>query len=276
MGPGPLTALSPLRYNLRMPDWDWTTVAVGVSLVVAGLLLAAIVAWRRSGYPLALAFLYSINWLITTGMWRVKVSGRLPVKRGEATVVVSNHISGIDPLLIQRSTDCIVRWMVAKEYVVHPAMGWAFRILQVIPVNRGGVDTASTKQAIRSLQNGEVVGMFPEGRINRTPAQTFMLPGRVGAAMVALRGRAKVVPVYVAGSPYNGTALGSMLMRANARVIVGEPMDISEFFDRATDRAVLEELTRRFMKAIANLSGHEEFEPTIAGRKWTTEADDVE
>jgi len=250
-----------------MPDWTFnvgTLVLVGLVVVLG----AATIAWLRSNYTLGQAFLYSVNWLITTFMWRVRVSGRLPAQPGQGAVIVSNHISGIDPLIIQRTTDFCVRWMVAKEYTVHPAMAWAFRVLRVIPVNRGGIDTAATKQAIRLLQNGETIGMFPEGRINRQPEKDLMLPGRIGAAMVALRAQVPVIPYYVAGSPYNGTALGSLLMRARARVIVGQPMDISEFYDRATEREVQEELTRRFLKAIATLAGHPEFEPQIAGRQW--------
>ena len=247
-----------------------------LAIVAAGLALCAVIAWRRSYYTLPQTLLYSFNTLVTSLLWRVKVKGTLPVKPGEPAVIVSNHISGIDPLLIQRAANCCVHWMVAREYVEHPAMAWAFRILQVIRVNRGGVDTGATKQAVRLLQNGEPVGMFPEGRVNTNPGETFLLPGRPGAAWVALRARVPVVPCYVEGSPYNGTALGSFLMLARARVTVGEPIDISEFYDRADDREVQEELTRRFLKEIAKLAGRPDFEPKLAGRKWKPdEADPV-
>jgi 1-acyl-sn-glycerol-3-phosphate acyltransferase len=164
--------------------------------------------------------------------------------------------------------------MVAREYVEHPAMAWAFRILRVIPVNRAGVDTAATKQAIRWLERGEPIGMFPEGRINLTPSENLLMPGRPGAALVALRAQVPVVPCYVVGSPYNGTALGSFLMRAHARVVVGQPLDISEFYARADEREVQEELTKRFLKEIAKLAGNPEYEPRLAGRRWADDAPD--
>jgi 1-acyl-sn-glycerol-3-phosphate acyltransferase len=249
----------------------WQGLLIGIGVVAAALALWAIVAWRRTYYNLSQAFLYFINVLITSVMWRVKVCGSLPVKPGQPAVIVSNHISGIDPLIIQRTTNCCVHWMVAKEYVDHPAMAWAFRILQVIPVNRGGVDTAATKQAIRLLQNGEPVGMFLEGRINTKTNETLLLPGRPGAAWVALRARVPVIPCYVEGAPYNGTALGSFLMRARARVVVGKPIDIFEHYDQADDREVQEALTLRFLKAIAKLAGHDEFEPKLAGRHWKSD-----
>jgi 1-acyl-sn-glycerol-3-phosphate acyltransferase len=254
----------------------WQIVGIVVTFFAASFALGVLIVWFRSYYTLPQAVMYFVNILVTTLMWRVRVSGGLPLEPGKAAVVVSNHISGIDPLLIQRTTDRCVHWMVAKEYVNHPAMAWAFRILRVIAVNRAGVDTAATKQAIRLLEQGEPVGMFPEGRINTAPKETLLLPGRPGAAWVALRARVPVIPCYVAGAPYNGTALGSFLMRANTRVIVGQPIDISEFYDRADDREVQEELTKRFLKAIAVLAGHEEFEPKLAGRRWKNDEESVD
>jgi 1-acyl-sn-glycerol-3-phosphate acyltransferase len=229
------------------------------------------VFWWRTYYSPIQAMLYFINVLFTDFLWRVKVKGRLSVKPGQPAVIVSNHISGIDPLLIQRATNCCVHWMVAREYVEHWSMGWAFRILRVIPVGRSGTDTAATKQALRWLEQGEPVGMFPEGRINRDRGEMFMLPGRPGAALVALRARVPVSPCYVADSPYNGTALGSFLMRATARVVVGEPIDISEYYDRADDREVQQTLTLQFLREIARLADVEDFEPQLAGRRWRAE-----
>ncbi len=83
--------------------------------------------------------------------------------------------------------------MVAKEFCVHPAMSWFFNTMQAIPVNRRGVDTAATKLAIRYASQGDLVGLFPEGRINDTGA--LLLPGRPGAALIALKARVPVVPV---------------------------------------------------------------------------------
>ena len=72
-----------------------------------------------------------------------------------------------------------------REYVMSPAFAWVLRTIEVIPVNRGGIDTAATKQAIRYASQGDLVGMFPEGRINE--GGQFLLPGRPGAAMIALK-----------------------------------------------------------------------------------------
>lgn len=193
----------------------------------------------------------------------------MEVRDDEGAVIVSNHQSGIDPLLIQLCTDRVVHWMVAREYYNMPGISFVFRTLRSIPVNRGGVDTASTKMAIRLTQQGGLVGLFPEGRVNMS--DSLLLPGRSGAALIALKARVKVIPCFVSGSPYDGTALGSFFMAANARVVVGKPIDLTAYFGREGDKAVLRELTRRFLIEIALLAGVTDFEPELAGRNWKSD-----
>jgi 1-acyl-sn-glycerol-3-phosphate acyltransferase len=95
-------------------------------------------------------------------------------------VIVANHRSSVDPFFIQVVAPRAVHWMVAREYCEHWAFRWFLRTCEVIPVSRGGIDTAATKQAIRLARGGGLIGMLPEGRINMT--EEFMLPARPGAA----------------------------------------------------------------------------------------------
>lgn len=243
--------------------------AIGVlSAAVLVLVVWAIVCYRRTQYTLAQAPLYLLNLALTRVLWRCQVSGPLPVPDGQGAIIVSNHISGVDPLFIAMSTNRSVHWMVAKEYFNHPAVGWGFRILQAIPVGRAGIDTAATKLSIRYAQKGELVGIFPEGRINDTGQ--LLLPGRPGAAMIALKARVPVVPCYVQGSPYDGDPFHSFLMPAKVRVRVGEPIDLSPYYGQEHDRGVQEELTRRFLTEIAKLAGQPDYQPQLAGRRWRT------
>ena len=96
--------------------------------------------------------------------------------QGVAQLRDCNHQSGIDPLLIQLCGYPIVHWLVAHEYYNMFGISFLFRQLKSIPVNRGGIDTAATKMAIRYAQEGGLVGLFPEGRVNTTEA--LLLPGR--------------------------------------------------------------------------------------------------
>jgi 1-acyl-sn-glycerol-3-phosphate acyltransferase len=228
-----------------------------------------VVRIRRSPFTPLQTILYGINQLVARTLWRARLSGPLPLAPGQGAVIVCNHRSSLDPSFIALTGMHAVHWMVAKEYCVNPVFAWILRLCEVIPTRRGGVDTAATKMAIRYAQQGGLVGIFPEGRINTT--SRLLLPGRLGAAMIALKARVPVVPCYVQGSPYNGTALGCLLMPATVRVKIGPPIDLSPYYGREGDREVLEELTKQFLRAIATLAGQSDFEPELAGRLQAVE-----
>lgn len=236
--------------------------------VLAALALAAVLAvvytLRRMPYTMAQSLLLTWSKFVTRVLWRAEISGRLPIAPGEGAVIISNHRCPFDPAFIALGVGRVMHWMVAREYCDHPVMGKFLRPFEPIPTNRGGVDTAATKLIIRYAQQGEIVGLFPEGRINAT--DRLLLPGRPGVAMIALKAQVPVIPCYIDGSPYDGTALGCLLMPAKVRLVVGRPIDLSPYYGREIDRALLEELTRRFMREIAALAGCHDYEPEMAGR----------
>ena len=180
----------------------WLAAAAVLALLAA---LAGVAAWAlsRTKYTFAQGVLWVFAYLVTRLLWRAKLPHGLPFQDGEGGVIVCNHRSSIDPFFVQTCASRPVHWMVAREYCELPALRWLARTCEVIPVNRGGIDTRATKLAIRLASRGEMVGMLPEGRINKT--DEFMLPVRPGAVLVALRARVPILPCYIEGAPYAGT-----------------------------------------------------------------------
>ncbi|NLF70940.1 MAG: 1-acyl-sn-glycerol-3-phosphate acyltransferase [Candidatus Anammoximicrobium sp.] len=233
-------------------------------LAVAAMAYALRWCWR-SPYGGWHAFLYFITLLLTRVLWRTVVPP-FPLPPGRGAVIVCNHRSSVDPFFIQIVANRYVRWMVAREYCEHPALAWFLRAARAIPTNRAGVDTAATKIAIRSASEGELIGMFPEGRINRT--DQLLLPGRPGAILVALKARVPLLPCFVEGSPYGGSVFSPLLTPARVRVRFGEPIDLSAYYGREQEAGVLGQLCQETLSAIAHLAGRDDFQPKLAGRKW--------
>lgn len=252
--------------------------ALSEPMLVALVVLAAIavgvpLAWtvagiRRYHATVAQGFLLGLNLLLNRLRWHTRANRPMPLGPRQGAVIVANHRSGFDPMFLQVAAPRIVHWMVARAYCTW-WLAWFFRVLECIPAGRGGIDTAAVKRAIRLAESGELVGILPEGRINETEA--LMLPGRPGAALVALKARVPVIPCYISGSPYNGHVLGPLFMRARVKVIVGDPIDLSEYYGRDREPGVTAELTKRFMKEIAHLAGDDNFEPQMAGRHWLSD-----
>jgi len=242
-----------------------------LTLVVLAAVLLALAVWifqalRRSPYTPVQSVLYFINVLLTRVLWRTEVRGRWTLPHSQGAVIVCNHRASVDPFFIQLATGRQVHWMVAAEYFRVPVAGTLMRYLGAIPTRRGGVDTASTRAAIRLAEDGELVGMLPEGRINDTPVP--LLPARPGAILVALKARVPIVPCHITGSPYDGTVWGCFFMPAKVTLTLGQPIALAAYADHAPTPELQAKLTLCVMRQIAQLGGHNDFEPTLAGRQW--------
>lgn len=230
--------------------------------------------WRRLPHlSLLQATLWWMNIQLTYYLWGAKspVEFDLPTDRG--VVIVANHRSSVDPFFLQPCSAVPIRWMVAKEFVESRLFGPFLRTCLVIPTNRGGVDTAATRSVVRILEEGGRVGMFPEGRINTT--SDLFLPVRPGAALVAIKARALILPVYIEGSPYGGRAWTPLFMPARVRVHVGPVIDAATYFDALDETKESEAATKLIvdiMKQIATLAEKPEFEIKLAGRHWNPKA----
>jgi 1-acyl-sn-glycerol-3-phosphate acyltransferase len=246
---------------MSQPQLIVVLLAIGVALVGFG-----IAWWRhRSLTPWQLILWYSAKFLVRV-LWRAKQPVKLPLEPGQGAVIICNHRSSIDPFFIQTLADWPLHFMVAREYCENWLLKPLLRSCEVIPTRRSGIDTAAIRTALRLTESGEVVGMLPEGRINIT--DEFMLPVRPGAVMVALRSRVPILPIYLEGVPYGGTPLSPFRMPARVRVLVGTPIDLSEYYGRDEEEGLLGEVTLKVVGEIAKLAGRTDFQPTLAGRKW--------
>jgi 1-acyl-sn-glycerol-3-phosphate acyltransferase len=234
---------------------------VALALGLAGWMAVLL---RRSPFTPVQSCLYAINYLLTRLLWRARIKGKLPIPPDQGAVLICNHRCPLDPSFLAITTSRAVHWMVAKEYCESPLLGSLLRTCEVIPVQRGVVDLPAVREAIRLVERGEIVGLFPEGRINTE--QSLLLPGQPGAAMIALKAGAPVVPCYIHGAPYDGTTLGCLLMPASVRLVIGSPIDTRPYGEQTDRREAQSALTCRFLHEIACLAGRPDFQPQLARR----------
>jgi 1-acyl-sn-glycerol-3-phosphate acyltransferase len=123
---------------------------------------------------------------------RLEVNGLEHVPRHGPLLVVSNHRSFVDPILLPAVFPRVIVFMAKIELWRHPIINWLVHQYRAFPVRRGESDTWAMARALQILEHGGAVGIFPEGHRTRTGG---MIPAHAGAGLLALRSRAPVLPV---------------------------------------------------------------------------------
>ena len=218
--------------------------------------------------------LWAVAYLLCKLLWRTRWPGWLPLEDGQGAVIVCNHRSSVDPFFVQTATGRKIHWMVAREYCEHPAFRWFLSACEVIPVGRGGIDTAATKAAIRIVSQGGLVGMLPEGRINMT--EDLLLAG------AAWRGARRAQGPRPGDSVLHSRRSRIAAIRGarsscprGCEVRFGPPVDLTDFYRsrRRNGRGSSCHGTDR-CRADGSSPANPIFEPQIAGRNWKpTEAE---
>ena len=111
---------------------------------------------------------------------RLTVVSPCGIPRSGAAILVCNHISPLDPLLIQSVCPRLITWMMAREYYVQPGLHWLFRQIEVIPVDRSGQDFSAMRSALRGAAKWPGAGNFSRGK-DRNIAGAVAVSDRRGA-----------------------------------------------------------------------------------------------
>ena len=131
-------------------------------------------------------------------------------------LLVANHTAGVDPVLIQAACPFEIRWMMADDMALERFAGF-WKFARIIFVDRRQGDAKAAALAMAHLRDGGVIGVFPEGRIERPPGEIH--PFMPGIGVFAKRTGATILPVFVSGTPYARTAWGSLWRPSRSRVV---------------------------------------------------------
>lgn len=198
-------------------------ITIGVLLV---LLLALGIAGRLAcntdwGHPL-LNVLEGLNRLFCRYYHRLP-EANLPLPAEGPALVVSNHVSGVDPMLLIAASPRPLRFIIAREEYERPWLKWLYRAVGFIPVDRTGQPERAFWAARRALESGEVVALFPQGRLEPEPDPDR--PLKRGVLLLARLAEVPIYPVRVAGVSRPGTIFAAVFRRGHARLTLGEPID---------------------------------------------------
>jgi 1-acyl-sn-glycerol-3-phosphate acyltransferase len=147
--------------------------------------------------------------------YRWNVRGRENIPDG-GIVLCCNHISNWDPMLLGGGIERQVHFMAKEELFRIPVVSQLVTAFGTFPIKRGSGDRQAIRRAIELAKDNRVLGIFPEGTRSKTGELGKAMPG---AALIALKSGAQVVPVYIKG-PYK--------IFHSITITYGQPFDLNE------------------------------------------------
>lgn len=175
----------------------------------------------------------SLNWRIlqviarifTTVWFNLKTYGRENVPQTGGVLLLANHQSYLDPVLVSVHLKRPVSFMARSSLFKNPFFARFIRSLNAFPVRLGHGDVSAIKECVRQLQEGRALNVYPEG--------TRTLTGKIGPiekgiALVIRKAGVPVVPVAIDGS-FEAWPRGKVLFHPHRiRLIYGKPMLLHE------------------------------------------------
>ncbi len=154
---------------------------------------------------------------------------RIPVPERGGALIAANHVSGLDPILLLAACPRPLRFMVATEEYRRWWLRWLYKRLGFIPVDRSGAPEKAFYAARRALNEGELIGVFPQGRIKH--AGDPHTPLKRGVAVLARLADVPIMPVRVHGIGGVGRTVAAVFIRSEARLEAGQPIDVADGSD---------------------------------------------
>lgn len=199
---------------------------------------------HKYGFSFLYWLLVRVYFVLVKILYRIRIEGKENIPKDRNVILMGNHQFIFDPVTL---AICDMtrqyHFMGKKELWNNKIIGWLWTQVHGFPVDRGNYDMGAIRTAMNILKQGECLGIFPEGTRHKGPG---MLPLLSGAAMIALRSKCDVVPIYIDGDykPFK-----KMVVR------VGKPVEMSDLLAGRINRDSFDTLMGRVEESFAQLSG---------------------
>lgn len=153
-------------------------------------------AARREPFTFFYRAAMAVSWFLFTFIIPVRYHNEERVRMDAPFILIGNHDSMIDPLLLGwKCPSYQIRFLGKSELTRNPLMRAMYKNMLMIPVNRHNMDMKAVRTCLKTLEDGHVLGIFPEGTRHK---KTLMEEMESGVAMIALRSGVPILPVYIA------------------------------------------------------------------------------
>ena len=173
-----------------------------------------------------------------------KIINKEVIPKEGPVLIVGNHKHIYDQCLTIMATKRVIHYMAKKEYF-DGKMAWFFKLVGCIPVDRSIKDHNATDKALKVLNSGGAIGLFPEGTRNKTK-DVFLLPFRFGTVSMAKKTNATIIPFGLTGD--------YKFRSKNLTIRYGTPFKVGDMDLEDANKKLYEEVERLMRE---NLEGEE-------------------
>jgi len=168
-----------------------------------------------------------------------------------AVLIVSNHSSALDPVVVYVTCPRKIAFLGKKELFENPVASWLFKSLGAIPVDRHSPDISAARAALRVLQQGMPLMITPEG--TRSPTGE-LLPFRLGFVKLAYKTRVPILPTAIIGTYGLWPKHRKLPRLGRITIAYGKPVEIESYVESGPlDRTALESISNLVRNRIATL-----------------------
>lgn len=177
-------------------------------------------------YPLY-RFLRGLIVFFMKAFYRVEYINKDNIPKEGPFILAGNHKNNLDCLTVISSTKKTVRFLAKIELM--KKHGWFFKKMAIIPVDRSKKNKEAMIDAEKSLIQGEVIGIFPEGTFNKS--EYVILPFKYGTIKIASDTDASIVPFAIVND--------YKLFRKSVKIIFGKPYKVKDKLDLKKENIIL-------------------------------------
>lgn len=194
---------------------------------------------RESWVYYVAVFLVKIWYAI---MFKVEIIGKENIPKEGNAVICSNHYSNYDPISAALYLDRLPHFIGKKELFKNKLFTWVLTRLGVFPIDRNvSMDMKAVKTALKVLKDGEILGIFAEGRRVKEGED---VAAKAGVALFAMKGNAPVIPCAISGK---------YKFRSKLTVRYGEPLTLDEFRSQKLTTELMGQITETIMGKVEEL-----------------------
>ncbi|MGH9867546.1 MAG: lysophospholipid acyltransferase family protein [Candidatus Polarisedimenticolia bacterium] len=191
-----------------------------------------------------------LAWPVTRTYSRLRVRGLEHVPRRGACIIVANHTSYADAVVLGSACPRRISFLITAPIYRLNRLRWFYYMMGAISVSPDAADPGALKAALRTLREGRVVGIFPEGQ---RMGDARLGSGKAGVSLLASRGKVPVIPAAIIGA-HEAMPIGSVVPRPRPiRVVFGRPLEFPATDGNRPSREQLNAFANQVMRAIAAL-----------------------